>query len=159
MAISKNQPMRPALIDAIDAINEGTSGSGTVSVNAPLEIDSEGKIGLLYDPSSLSVDGQGQIGLLSTILDVIHEVPHIQFGTSNSITVGALQQASVDITFSSTTTEEPVIFVNLQHSGTYGDLTWYVRSVTNQQASITIVNNGSQDAEEVIVDWLAISGR
>lgn len=159
MAISKRQPMRPALIDAIDAINEGRGGTGTISAAAPVHVDEDGRVSLRVDPAVFHTDDSGNLTLSAQLLNVIHETPMLQFGTSNAISVGALQRTTIDVTFSQTTTEEPLVFVNLQHTGTYGDLTWHVSNVTNQQASVVIVNNGSQDVDGVTVDWLAVSGR
>lgn len=159
MPISKRQPMRPALIDVIDAINEGTSGAGTLGATAPIIIDTDGRVSLRLDPSTLFVTNDGGLSIVSTLLDVIHEMPMLQFGTSNTVSVAALQQATIDVTFSHATTEEPLVFVNLQHVAAYDDLAWHVSSVTNQQASIVITNNGTQDVDGITVDWLAVSGR
>lgn len=159
MAISKTQPMRPALIDAVDAINTGTSGTNSVSATHPISVASDGAISLLYNTDSLTVNTEGQLEIPSTLLNVIKETPMLQFGTSNSVTVQAGSQASVDITFSSTTTEEPIVFTSLQHAQNYTNLSCHVSSVTNQQASIIVVNNGSSDVENLTIDWLAVSGR
>lgn len=159
MSISKRQPMRPALIDAIDAINEGTSGTGTIGATAPINIDTDGRVSLRLDPSTLFVTNDGGLSIVSTLLDVIHETPMLQFGTSNAVSVDSLQQVTVDVTFSHATTEEPLVFVNIQHLTTYGNLAWHVSSVTNQQASIVITNNGTQNVDGITVNWLAISGR
>lgn len=96
---------------------------------------------------------------LRQVAAFVETLPAMEFGTSNTVTVPAVSQATVDVTFGSAKTEAPVLFVNLQHSAAYGDLTWYVQSVTNQQAAIVVVNNGSEDATDITVDWLAISGR
>lgn len=96
---------------------------------------------------------------LRQVAAFVETLPAIEFGTSNAVTVPAVSQATVEVTFGSAKTEAPVLFVNLQHSAAYGDLTWYVQSVTNQQAAIVVVNNGSEEATGITVDWLAISGR
>lgn len=159
MAISKTQPIRPALIDAVDALNEGTSGSGTIAATHPIEISSDGSIGLLYDTDSFSVNTSGKLELLSTLRSIITSMPTLQFGTSNSVTVPANSQVSVDVDFTATTTEEPLVFVSLQHSQNYTNLSVAVSNVTNQQASIVVVNNGSTEVDNLTIDWLAVSGR
>lgn len=158
MAISKAQPMRPALIDAVDSINSGTSGSGTLTVAFPLEVDSDGRVTLKYDDTSLSTSDAGVLRVIPALVDVIQSVPTIDHGTSNSITVPANSIATVDVSFIAKV-EVPIVFTSLQYAGSAGALSAYVSSVSNSQASIVIRNDTSTDADDVTIDWLTISGR
>lgn len=90
-------------------------------------------------------------------LSFLQTVPAIEFGTSNSVDVGANSNATVDITFGSVKTEAPVVLCGLQHES--GNLTCIVTGVTNQQCSVTVYNLASTDVTGVTVDYIAISGR
>lgn len=152
------QPMRPALIDAVDAINSGTSGAGTLTVEFPLEVSSDGSVTLKYDQTSLSLSDAGVLRVVPALVDVIQSVPTLDHGTSNSITVPANSVATVDVSFTAKV-EVPIVFTSLQYEGTSGALSAYVSSVSNSQASIVIRNDSATDADNVTVDWLTISGR
>lgn len=136
MPINRQQPMRPALLDtmnAVDAFEAQTVPNGSIT------------------NEKLSTELQQAMSFLST-------VPEFEFGTSNSISVPANSQATVDITFSAKT-ETPIVFTSLQYTPTSGQLMSYVSTVSNTQASIVLVNLTQTDADNVTVDWLTISGR
>lgn len=163
MAISKQQPMRPALLETIDAVNSITPG-GTISARV-LEDGSvtTAKLATSAVTGAKVLDGEISEPKLSKgvqdMLTFLSTVPEIDFGTSNDVSVPANSIASVDVTFAHPKTEAPVVFVGVQHPTNYGELTWHVRNSTNQQCTIIIANHGNADATGVTVDWLAISGR
>lgn len=150
--------MRPALIDAVDSINSGTSGTGTLTAEHPIEIDGSGAVTLQFDQTSLTTTDAGALQLVPALLDIIQAVPTIDHGTSNSITVPANSIATVTISFSAKV-EVPIVFTSIQYAGTSGALSAYVDSVSNSQASIIIRNDSATDADDVTIDWLTISGR
>lgn len=102
--------------------------------------------------TDLSNDVQAQLALLQS-------VPALEFGTSNSVTVGANSYTVVDITFGSTKTENPVVFPAIQSATVGAKLIGTVQSVTNAQCSICVTNLGTTNVSDVTVDYLAISER
>lgn len=216
MAISLQQPMRPAEIELVTQVNENTDSlASEISTReeqyTQLHTDIEGTnatvtelgnslntlnqtVGSIGDRvatvegyfpiataniadgavtndkladnavnSDNIVDGSIQATDMSNDvqaqLTFLQSVPALEFGTSNSITVGANAHTVVDITFESTKTEEPVVLPAIQCATAGVVLIATVQSVTNAQCSICITNLGTTDVSDVTVDYLAISGR
>lgn len=89
--------------------------------------------------------------------EFLTHVPAMEFGTSNTVDVPANSNTRIDINFSATKTEAPIVICGLQHDT--GNLNCIVTGVTNQQFSVTVYNLASTDVTGATIDWLAISGR
>lgn len=143
MAISMQQPMRPAEIELVTQVNTNTEGLAAVNSDNV----ADGSI----QATDLSNDVQQQLSFLQTL-------PDVDYGVSNSISVTANSQTSVTVSFGSTKADTPTVYTAIQCANAV-NLNAIVQSVSNTEAAIIVFNNGSTDAENVTVDWLAISGR
>lgn len=109
---------------------------------------------------SIITDGTLDTSAFVTDLkNLIEGLPAIEFGQSNSVSVPGNSSATVEVTFTATKTEAPLVFATLQtaNSGTQVSVT--CQSVTNAQASFIVSNLTSTDITDGTLDWLAISGR
>lgn len=104
----------------------------------------------------INVSQDRTVSLTDAVYSVIQEMPALEFGVSNSLSVPANSNVNGEITFTATKTEAPLVFCSVQ---TNADLHCVVEQVTNQQFAFKVYNNGNTDAENVTLDWLAVSGR
>lgn len=170
MSVSLKQPMRDAEIDLVELANANETAIKTVEGYFPIATTNiaDGAVtNAKLATSAVNVDNITD-GAITTIklnegiqsqLSFLASVPALEFGTSNSVTIGANSHTVVDITFGSTKTEEPVVFPAIQSATAGVNLIATVQSVTNAQCSICITNLGTTDVSDVTVDYLAISGR
>lgn len=93
---------------------------------------------------------------LAEIGAIVATMPAIDFGASNSLQVSANSSITADITFNSTKSDVPNVYCQV-HSSVR--VSCAVEQVTNSQASIKLYNDTNSDADAVIIDWLAVSGR
>lgn len=99
--------------------------------------------------NKLSDDLQEQITFLKT-------VPQLSYGESEATAVSANSNVLVDVTFPNPLTEAPNVYCMARSTVC---IECNVEQVTNSQVSIRLYNNTTTDAEQVSIDWLAISGR
>lgn len=95
----------------------------------------------------------------TALSNAISSMPALEFGQSNTLTISAGSHTAVDVTFTTTKTEAPLVFATLQTSSADATVSVTVQSVTNSQASIIVANTGATDITDGTLDWLAISGR
>ena len=142
------------------AIGTGVTTTRTYEVSVGLPT-------VLRYVSNVKDPGQPQDAVTKSYLDnriseslaaYLKTLPDIEYGYINVGTVGATSYVEKTITFASTKTEAPSVFVT-PYVNANSIINAYVKTVSTTNAVIVIRNNTTTSLSNVTLDWLAISGR
>lgn len=166
MAISKNQPMRPTLIDVVDgydglesSIEETNEVVGQLNQELGSEIE-RAKAAEHANASAIQNETQRASAAEQTLSDDIAAIPIIEYGAQNNIEILADDNNTVSITFADEKESTPYLLISLQCEETENvnsaDCYAIITSVTNVGFTARIVNKDALNTIQVTIYWLAI---
>lgn len=158
MAMSKQQPMRPAEIELVDAMNTITDGVGQ------LQSDMEATntvVGQLSSELGKAVDNlTAQDARITVLEDDFATVPVLEFGSRSGVEIPAGSYVNVNIAFTSEKQSTPHVLFSIERDteletapvGIFAIIT----GVGVDEFTVYVKNNDTTNSETVNIIWLAI---
>ena len=153
MAISKDQPMRPALIDLVDGYNGLQTGLEETNV----------VIGQLNRELGAEVERareseQANARAIQDLASDVEAIPAMEYGAQNNIEVLAGGNATVNVSFPEAKESAPYVLVSLEtaENDTTADCYAIITNVTNEGFNVRVHNKDTLNAIECTLYWIAI---
>lgn len=153
MAISKEQPMRPALIDVVDDYDR---------LQSDLE-DTNAVVGQLNSELATEIERamaaeQANALAVSNLAQDFAAFPILEYGAQNSIEVLADDSTTASITFNEAKESAPYLLVSVEttENETEADCHGIITEVTNEGFEVRVQNKDALNTIEATIYWLAI---